>query len=90
MVDSASIYGIGLMCQRGNKIPEYPNILVIITDQQSASMMSCTSNPWLKTPGHGCHSLGLVCVLPALTRRIRFVFLRGFPYKQGGSRRKSE
>jgi choline-sulfatase len=27
-----------------------PNILLIITDQQSATMMSCTGNPWLKTP----------------------------------------
>ncbi len=27
-----------------------PNILFIMTDQQSASMMSCTGNPWLKTP----------------------------------------
>ena len=27
-----------------------PNIIYIFTDQQSASMMSCTGNPWLKTP----------------------------------------
>lgn len=27
-----------------------PNILVIITDQQQAGMMSCTGNPWVKTP----------------------------------------
>ena len=27
-----------------------PNILVIITDQQNASMMSCAGNPYLKTP----------------------------------------
>ena len=27
-----------------------PNILFIMTDQQHASMMSCTSNRWLKTP----------------------------------------
>ncbi len=27
-----------------------PNILFIITDQQSATMMSCASNKWLKTP----------------------------------------
>ena len=27
-----------------------PNILFIMTDQQSASMMSCTGNKWLKTP----------------------------------------
>jgi choline-sulfatase len=27
-----------------------PNILFIMTDQQSAGMMSCTGNKWLKTP----------------------------------------
>ncbi len=27
-----------------------PNILLIITDQQSATMMSCTGNAWLETP----------------------------------------
>lgn len=27
-----------------------PNIIVIVTDQQSATMMSCTGNRWLKTP----------------------------------------
>lgn len=27
-----------------------PNILLIITDQQHAGMLSCTGNPWLKTP----------------------------------------
>ncbi len=29
---------------------ERPNILLIITDQQQARMMSCTGNPYLKTP----------------------------------------
>jgi choline-sulfatase len=27
-----------------------PNIIYIFTDQQSATMMSCTGNKWLKTP----------------------------------------
>ena len=27
-----------------------PNIIFILTDQQSAHMMSCTGNDWLKTP----------------------------------------
>lgn len=27
-----------------------PNILLIVTDQQSATMLSCTGNPWVKTP----------------------------------------
>ena len=29
---------------------ERPNIVLVITDQQHASMMSCTGNRWLKTP----------------------------------------
>jgi len=29
---------------------DQPNILLIITDQQSATMMSCTGNAWLDTP----------------------------------------
>jgi len=28
-----------------------PNIIYIFTDQQSASMMSCSGNKWLRTPG---------------------------------------
>ena len=27
-----------------------PNVLVIVTDQQHAGMLSCTGNPWVKTP----------------------------------------
>lgn len=27
-----------------------PNVLVILTDQQHAGMLSCAGNPWLKTP----------------------------------------
>jgi len=29
---------------------KHPNIIYIFTDQQSATMMSCTGNKWLKTP----------------------------------------
>jgi choline-sulfatase len=32
------------------KKPKQPNIIFIYTDQQSAHMMSCTGNQWLKTP----------------------------------------
>lgn len=31
-------------------MPIQPNILLILTDQQSATMMSCAGNPWLQTP----------------------------------------
>ena len=30
--------------------PKRPNIILILTDQQSAAMMSCTGNRWLHTP----------------------------------------
>lgn len=33
-----------------NKIRKKPNIIFITTDQQSATMMSCAGNQWLKTP----------------------------------------
>lgn len=33
-----------------NTKKQRPNILFIMTDQQSATMMSCTGNPWVKTP----------------------------------------
>jgi len=41
---------IGACANPPSKSPEHPNILVIITDQQNASMMSCAGNRWLKTP----------------------------------------
>jgi choline-sulfatase len=44
------IFGLGSCSDAGKKAPEHPNILVIMTDQQSASMMSCTGNRWLRTP----------------------------------------
>jgi arylsulfatase A-like enzyme len=44
------IAGTGSCTGQVSKRPEHPNILVIITDQQSASMMSCAGNRWLKTP----------------------------------------
>lgn len=34
----------------GSKDDARPNILFITTDQQSANMMSCTGNHWLRTP----------------------------------------
>lgn len=38
-------------CKTGRRRPlEKPDIIFITTDQQSASMMSCTGNPWLNTP----------------------------------------
>jgi len=43
---------IGLMSESSASAKEdkRPNILFIMTDQQSAKMLSCTGNTWLKTP----------------------------------------
>ena len=39
----------GCRSEKSNEVVK-PNIIYIITDQQSAKMMSCAGNPWLKTP----------------------------------------
>ena len=44
------IAGVGSCANSADKTPQHPNILVITTDQQNASMMSCAGNRWLKTP----------------------------------------
>lgn len=49
-----SFYAIGLIllsaCSSRSKADERPNVLFIMTDQQSYNMMSCTGNKWLNTP----------------------------------------
>lgn len=42
---SLSVYSASLAAQ------EKPNIILIITDQQTANAMSCVGNPYVKTPG---------------------------------------
>jgi arylsulfatase A-like enzyme len=44
------LIALGSCSDAGQKTPEHPNILVIMTDQQSAAMMSCAGNKWIKTP----------------------------------------
>jgi len=41
---------LGALAGEGKAKGEKPNVILIITDQQSAHMMSCTGNRWLKTP----------------------------------------
>lgn len=36
---------------QSHKQPDKPDIILIITDQQTASAMSCADNPYVKTPG---------------------------------------
>jgi arylsulfatase A-like enzyme len=51
---AGSIAAVGLVSgaafASGASKPKRPNIIYIYTDQQSASMMSCAGNRWLKTP----------------------------------------
>jgi arylsulfatase A-like enzyme len=47
----AAATGLGPRLMAGGAVQSgRPNILFIMTDQQHAGMMSCTGNPWLKTP----------------------------------------
>jgi arylsulfatase A-like enzyme len=40
--------------------PKHPNILIIMTDQQSATMLSCAENKWLHTPA--LDNLAATCI----------------------------
>lgn len=54
-IKNSGLAGGGLLlsgCQTpGVGKRKQPNIIFIITDQQSATMLSCTGNKWVKTPG---------------------------------------
>ncbi|MEE8452561.1 MAG: sulfatase-like hydrolase/transferase [Thermoguttaceae bacterium] len=49
-----SVIHVSLAAENGRR----PNILLIVTDQQQAAMMSCTGNRWLKTPAMDSLALG--------------------------------
>ncbi len=70
--------------------PEKPNILFIMTDQQSAEMMSCAGNTYLKTPAmdsiaangmrfEGAYSPNPVC-MPARTAMVTGHFPSAFGF----------
>lgn len=42
--------GLTTLAQSESQIPGRPNILLIMTDQQTATAMSCAGNGYLKTP----------------------------------------
>ncbi len=42
--------GNGVVNAASRRPPRRPNVLLIITDQQHAGMLSCAGNRWLKTP----------------------------------------
>ncbi len=47
----AGVLAGGALARAEGRSPARPNIVYIYTDQQSATMMSCAGNRWLKTPG---------------------------------------
>ena len=59
---AATLLGAGANAFAENRDTRKPNILLIMTDQQHARMMSCAGNKWLRTPaldsdGGGWYSL---------------------------------
>lgn len=69
--------------------PARPNILVLMTDQQTAAAMSCAGNPWLRTPAmdrlaaRGVRFTTAYCTNP-LCVPSRVSFLTGrMPYATG-------
>jgi arylsulfatase A-like enzyme len=46
----AAVFLLFSLLQLASRAVDRPNIIFITTDQQSATMMSCAGNPWLKTP----------------------------------------
>jgi arylsulfatase A-like enzyme len=49
-VGASTLFMVGRLQSARRTPPKKPNIIYIITDQQSAPMMSCAGNKWLKTP----------------------------------------
>ena len=51
LVGGLGIVSAQAVSAQSHKQPDKPNIILIITDQQTASAMSCAGNPYVATPG---------------------------------------
>ena len=51
LVGGLGIVSAQQVSAHSHKQPDKPNIILIITDQQTAIAMSCAGNPYVKTPG---------------------------------------
>ena len=64
-----------------------PNILLILTDQQSASALSCAGNPWLETPnldrlaGRGVRFESAYSTCPVCVPARTSLFYGAFPHE---------
>lgn len=68
---------------------ERPNFLLIITDQQTHSAMSCAANPWLKTPAmdsiaaRGVRFASAYCTYPVCSPSRGSIFTGRMPHETG-------
>lgn len=66
-----------------------PNILLVITDQQTHSAMSCAGNPWLKTPAMdsiaaaGARFSAAYCTYPVCSPSRGSIFTGRMPHETG-------
>ncbi len=50
LLQTAGLASVGLLGCRQGSAPERPNVLLVMTDQQTDEAMSCTGNPHISTP----------------------------------------
>ncbi|MCL4844832.1 MAG: sulfatase-like hydrolase/transferase, partial [Bryobacteraceae bacterium] len=68
---------------------ERPNVLLIITDQQTHNAMSCAANPWLKTPAmdslaeRGTRFSAAYCTYPVCSPSRGSIFTGRMPHESG-------
>jgi arylsulfatase A-like enzyme len=66
-----------------------PNILLVITDQQTHNAMSCAANPWLKTPAmdslaaRGTRFSAAYCTYPVCSPSRGSIFTGRMPHENG-------
>ncbi len=66
-----------------------PNLLLILTDQQTHDAVSCSGNPWLRTPAmnslaaHGVRFLQTICTYPVCSPSRSSIFTGRMPHETG-------
>ncbi len=68
---------------------ERPNVLLILTDQQTHNAMSCAANPWLRTPAmdslaaRGVRLSAAYCTYPVCSPSRGTIFTGRMPHENG-------